>query len=79
MTDKKLVANLRNLVMLNEATHGGPYQGAAAEACVQAMAEAAERIEVLASRIDSALMAYAETRDDDESRCRAMAAHLHEE
>ncbi len=79
MTDKKLVNDLRHLVMLNDARHGGPYQGVAAEACMKAMTEAADRIEVLASMVDNALMAFAETHDDDESRCRAMAAHLHEE
>lgn len=46
-----LVARLRHLVSLNERKNGGPYQGAAAEACVKAMGEAADLIESQAAKI----------------------------
>ena len=38
---------LRKLVKLNEADHGGPYQGTAAFACVEAMASAADELDRL--------------------------------
>jgi hypothetical protein len=40
-----LPQRLRNLVALNEPEHGGPYQGTAAFACVEAMKEAAEALD----------------------------------
>lgn len=42
-----LVAELNHLVALNDAANGGPYRGAAADACVLAMRKAADRIEAL--------------------------------
>jgi hypothetical protein len=45
MTDlKELEARLRHLISLNEPRHGGPYQGVTAQACVEAMREAADAL-----------------------------------
>jgi hypothetical protein len=74
MTD--IVKTLRFLVSLDQPEKGGPYRGTAAEECVRAMGKAAGEIEELRNIIDNARMAFAETHHDDESRCRAMAAHL---
>jgi hypothetical protein len=43
----KLVRELDHLVRLNEPEHGGPYQGAAATACVEAMKNAANVLRAL--------------------------------
>jgi hypothetical protein len=61
---EKLVARLRHLVSLNEPWNGGPYQGVAATACVEAMDEAASLIERL----------YREREHSVEAVARAIAA-----
>ncbi len=55
-----LTERLRFLVSLNEPEHGGPYQGSAAQACVEAMAQAADEIERLTQRLDAIHLAYIE-------------------
>lgn len=57
-----LIERLQMLISLNEPRHGGPYQGAAAEACVQAMRDA-----------KSALAAQAQRRDEVVEECATLA------
>ena len=52
MSDEELVRQLRHLVSLNEPHMGGPYTGYAAQACVEAMGMAAERIETLSMELE---------------------------
>lgn len=50
MTD--LTDRLLHLVALNEPENGGPYQGIAAQACMQAMREAADALDSLQAEVE---------------------------
>jgi len=54
MERNDLIQRLRHLVSLNEPRNGGPYQGTAALACVDAMREAAATIERLTAEKEEA-------------------------
>jgi hypothetical protein len=51
----ELVKRLRHLVSLDESSNGGPYGGYAAQQCMEAMRDAAARIEALEQALRDAL------------------------